>query len=35
VTADRELARRVRRVGGAVVGPAWLLERLEGRATAD
>jgi 8-oxo-dGTP pyrophosphatase MutT (NUDIX family) len=28
VTADRELAERVRGVGGAVRGPGWLLERL-------
>ena len=28
VTADRELAERVRAVGGAVVGPNWLLDRL-------
>ncbi len=28
VTADRELARRVRASGAAVVGPSWLLDRL-------
>lgn len=28
VTADRELADRVRAVGADVVGPTWLLERL-------
>jgi len=28
VSADRELARRVREVGGQVVGPTWLLDRL-------
>ena len=28
VSADRELAGRVRRSGGEVVGPTWLLERL-------
>jgi len=28
VTADRELAERVRAVGGAVVGPNWLLDKL-------
>lgn len=28
VTADRELADRVRAVGAEVVGPRWLLERL-------
>lgn len=28
VTADRELARRVRAVGADVVGPSWLLDRL-------
>jgi uncharacterized protein YaiI (UPF0178 family) len=28
VTADRELADRVRVVGGQVVGPNWLLDRL-------
>ena len=28
VTADRELAGRVRAVGAEVVGPSWLLERL-------
>ena len=28
VTADRELAGRVRGVGGEVVGPSWLLSRL-------
>jgi hypothetical protein len=30
VTADRELARRVRSAGGEVVGPNWLLDRLPG-----
>ncbi len=29
VSADRGLAERVRRVGAEVVGPRWLLERLE------
>ena len=29
VSADRELRRRVEAVGGACVGPKWLLERLE------
>ena len=29
VTADRGLAERVRRVGAEVVGPRWLLDRLE------
>lgn len=28
VSADRELAARVRAVGGDVVGPTWLLDRL-------
>ena len=28
VSADRELAERVRRSGADVVGPTWLLERL-------
>jgi hypothetical protein len=28
VSADRELAERVRRSGAEVVGPTWLLERL-------
>ena len=28
VTADRELARRVRALGADVVGPGWLLDRL-------
>jgi hypothetical protein len=28
VTADRELRDRARRVGGDVVGPTWLLDRL-------
>jgi hypothetical protein len=28
VSADRNLAERVRRSGGEVVGPTWLLERL-------
>ncbi len=28
VTADRELAERVRAVDGAVVGPNWLLDKL-------
>ena len=28
VTADRELAERVRATGGEVVGPSWLLDRL-------
>jgi len=28
VTADRELADRVRSVNGRVVGPSWLLDRL-------
>ncbi len=28
VSADRELAERVRRTGADVVGPTWLLERL-------
>jgi hypothetical protein len=28
VTADRELAERVRAVDGTVVGPSWLLDRL-------
>jgi hypothetical protein len=28
VTADRELAERVRAVGATVVGPKWLLDRL-------
>lgn len=28
VTADRGLAERVRAVGGEVVGPSWLLDRL-------
>lgn len=28
VTADRELAERVRAVGAEVVGPRWLLDRL-------
>ncbi len=30
VTADRELRRRAEAVGAAVVGPGWLLERLDG-----
>lgn len=29
VTADRALAERVRSLGGEVVGPTWLLSRLE------
>jgi rRNA-processing protein FCF1 len=29
VTADRGLAERVRQTGGDVVGPSWLLERLD------
>ena len=29
VTADRGLAERARRVGAEVVGPRWLLDRLE------
>jgi hypothetical protein len=29
VTADRELGRRARALGAAVVGPQWLLDRLE------
>lgn len=29
VSADRGLAERVRAVGGDVVGPGWLLDRLE------
>jgi rRNA-processing protein FCF1 len=29
VTADRELAERVRAVGAQVVGPTWLLDRLD------
>jgi hypothetical protein len=29
VTADRELRERVQRVGGDVVGPSWLLDRIE------
>ena len=29
VTADRDLAGRVRAVGGVVVGPPWLLDQLE------
>jgi hypothetical protein len=28
VTADRELQERVRRAGGDVVGPRWLLDRI-------
>jgi 8-oxo-dGTP diphosphatase len=28
VTADRELAERVRAANGTVVGPSWLLDRL-------
>jgi rRNA-processing protein FCF1 len=28
VTADRELARRVRSVNAEVVGPSWLLDQL-------
>jgi hypothetical protein len=32
VTADRELARRVVAIGAGVVGPGWLLARLEGSA---
>lgn len=31
VTADRGLRERVQRVGGEVVGPSWLLDRLGGR----
>ena len=30
VTADRGLAERVRATGGDVVGPRWLLDRLDG-----
>jgi hypothetical protein len=30
VTADRGLAERARRVGAEVVGPRWLLDRLDG-----
>ncbi|HLM18295.1 MAG TPA: hypothetical protein VK549_10765 [Acidimicrobiia bacterium] len=29
VSADRELAERVRRSGGEVVGPTWLWDRLD------
>jgi rRNA-processing protein FCF1 len=29
VTADRELRRRVEALGAEVVGPKWLLERLD------
>jgi len=29
VTADRELAARVRAAGGEVVGPSWPLDRLD------
>lgn len=29
VTADRELRRRAEALGAAVVGPSWLLERLD------
>jgi hypothetical protein len=29
VTADRGLAERVRAAGGTVVGPRWLLDRLD------
>jgi uncharacterized protein YaiI (UPF0178 family) len=32
VTADRGLAERVRRTGGDVVGPSWLLDRLDDKA---
>jgi len=28
VTADRELAERVRAANGKVVGPSWLLDKL-------
>lgn len=34
VTADRALAERVRAVGGTVVGPSWLLDRLEDQPQA-
>jgi hypothetical protein len=30
VSADQELRRRVRDLGGEVVGPGWLLDRLDG-----
>ena len=30
VTADRELRRRAEDLGAEVVGPSWLLERLDG-----
>ena len=30
VTADRELRRRAEDLGAEVVGPSWLLDRLEG-----
>jgi uncharacterized protein YaiI (UPF0178 family) len=35
VTADRELARRARDLGAGVVGPGWLLERLDAPPTSD
>jgi hypothetical protein len=35
VTADRALAERVRAEGGEVVGPSWLLDRLDGDDATD
>jgi hypothetical protein len=35
VTADRELAGRVREVDGSVVGPRWLLERIDAALGAE
>ena len=35
VTADRELATRVERVGAAVARPGWLLDRLEDPGASD
>jgi hypothetical protein len=35
VTADRELRRRAEALGAEVIGPGWLIERLEGSLPAS
>lgn len=35
VTADRELRRRAQELGAEVVGPSWLLERLDERGSSQ
>ncbi|MFZ0248439.1 MAG: hypothetical protein WAL61_00735 [Acidimicrobiales bacterium] len=35
VTADRELRRRAEALGAEVVGPGWLLDRLESRSVGN